>query len=91
MQITSFNVHGIAEVTAERDRSGSTLWTTFRFVGDDGVVLTITAFAEDGYVDVIDRTTDDEPDEIEPRGRYEESASYRADMINAGRGHLLGE
>jgi hypothetical protein len=33
---------------------------------------------------------DDEPNDDEPRGRYEESASYRADMINAGRGHLLG-
>jgi hypothetical protein len=59
--ITSFNVHDVTEVRAER---------------------------HEGYVAV---EVEAEPDEIEPRGRYEESASYRADMINAGRGHLLGE
>lgn len=88
MQITSFNVHGITEVRIERDQSGSALWTNLHIIGPEGTV-TVTVFADEGYAEVIDETSDVEP-EIEPRGAYE-PASYREDMIAAGRGHLLGE
>lgn len=38
---------------------------------------------------VEDEPDDDEPADDDDTGRYDESASYRDSMIDAGRGHLV--
>jgi hypothetical protein len=95
MSITCFNIHDVTEVRAERreSRDGQVRWTEFEFIGAKGTILTVTTFAPEGYVAVEVEPADedpDEPNEAEPRGAYE-PIGYRADMVNAGRGHLLGE
>jgi hypothetical protein len=90
--ITSFNIHDVTEVRATRHESldgGTVRWTEFDFIGPKGTLVAVTAFAPEGYVAVEVEPADDEPDEMFPS--LADDTSYRADMINAGRGHLLGD
>jgi hypothetical protein len=105
--ITSFNIHDVTEVKATQREHGTTQWTDFAFVGANGTILTVAAFATEGYVGCTyegqfdaDISDVDEPNEAEPRitldalaaqHQHYEPIGYRADMVNAGRGHLLGE
>lgn len=89
------SVHNVTRVELVDRAHGENAWIVLRIHSADYEgehVEEITCFPKGGQpLRVEQDDLEPERDEIEPVGRYEESASYRNDMIGAGRGHLLGE
>lgn len=81
------NIHGVKSARIERGGSACATWTTISVIAEGGEFV-ICLFADDGDVEIIDTTREDEPEPDYEPSEIDDS-SYRRDMIDAGRGHLL--
>jgi hypothetical protein len=96
----SMNLHKVATVTISREAGSEFRWVMIALTHADGTVTRIAAHGTDNaeveFVDVTGDFEEPEDDEDEPREDDEmfhivcDDTGYRADMTNAGRGHLLG-
>jgi hypothetical protein len=91
----SMNLHKVATVTISREAGSEFRWVMIALTHADGTVTRIAAHGTDNaeveFVDVTGDFEEPEGDEDDEPRIWNDGTAYRTDMINAGRGHLLGD